>query len=579
MILGQENRTRNARSGIMSGIAPKRTIAAKIYALVVFMALVGALLTGLGVQSMRSYEQKIDHIQLASQSAVIGERLNGLALAVVMDSRGIYMSRDADEVARFARPMLANIALFEQQIRAWRAELSQDEQAQFADLRTGGEQFIAFRTELARLAQEVGPAAARAFGDNIENRTNREQLNKAVVAYAAKQAEMVETLAAQAEAFYEGRVRMLLLIGALGTLGAVGFAILLARMHLCRPIMELTEAMSALATDRLEVDVPSAARDDEIGQMARSVAVFKQKGLDARQAAAEQLAEQDAKARRVERLQSLMEAFEEQVQVRISRLTSAALRMESTSDVMSTTSDDTDRQSSAVATAVQAAASSVQSAAVATSQLAAAAKHIGRQVLHTADISRHAVDNTQRTNVTVQALAHAAQRVEDVVALISTIAKQTNLLALNATIEAARAGSSGRGFAVVAQEVKALADQTHQATGEIAEHIDQIQRATREAVSAIQSVGMTIEEISGIATNVASSAEEQQVATQEIARSVELASRGTETVSVGIQQVHQAVSHTRSAAALVLTSANELAQNSDELRQEVDTFLAAIKAA
>jgi methyl-accepting chemotaxis protein len=194
-------------------------------------------------------------------------------------------------------------------------------------------------------------------------------------------------------------------------------------------------------------------------------------------------------------------------------------------------------------------------------------------------ITGKAVNEATRTNGMVEGLSAAAQKIGDVVKLISDIASQTNLLALNATIEAARAGEAGKGFAVVASEVKSLANQTAKATEEIAAQVAAMQDATSDAVTAIQSIGGTIGSINEIATTIASAVEEQGAATQEIARNVQEAAQGTGQVSSSIVGVNQAASETGAASSLVLASADELGRQAESLRGDVDKFLADIRAA
>ena len=176
-------------------------------------------------------------------------------------------------------------------------------------------------------------------------------------------------------------------------------------------------------------------------------------------------------------------------------------------------------------------------------------------------------------------LSEAAQRIGEVVKLISSVAEQTNLLALNATIEAARAGEAGRGFAVVAQEVKALAAQTAKATEEISHHILGIQQATKESALAIESVSRTIGAVSEIAATIASAVEEQGAATKEIARNVSEAAKGTREVSANIAGVSQTAAETGQTAASVLSAATDLSKQSETLRSQVDGFFARIRAA
>jgi methyl-accepting chemotaxis protein len=246
---------------------------------------------------------------------------------------------------------------------------------------------------------------------------------------------------------------------------------------------------------------------------------------------------------------------------------------------MSGTAEETNRKSLVVAAASELAFSNVRTVAGATSELAASIQDIGRQAAQSSSVAGKAVEEAQRTDATVQALAAGAQRIGEVVGLINDIASQTNLLALNATIEAARAGEAGKGFAVVASEVKTLANQTAKATDEITGHVTQIRAATNDAVTAIQIIGRTIAEVNQIAASIAAAVEEQTGATQDIAHSIEQAARGTKEVSSNIDGVKQAATDTGAAAAQVLGSAGEVARQSEALSQEVNSFIAGVKAA
>ena len=189
-----------------------------------------------------------------------------------------------------------------------------------------------------------------------------------------------------------------------------------------------------------------------------------------------------------------------------------------------------------------------------------------------------AVGQARVTTERVGELSRAATRIGDVVELINTIAGQTNLLALNATIEAARAGEAGRGFAVVASEVKALAEQTAKATGEIGQQISGIQAATQESVGAIREISGTIERLSEIASAIAAAVEEQGTATEEISRNVQQAAQGTQEVSSNVVDVQRGASRTGSASSQVLAAARSLSGDSNRLKLEVGRFLDSVRA-
>lgn len=217
--------------------------------------------------------------------------------------------------------------------------------------------------------------------------------------------------------------------------------------------------------------------------------------------------------------------------------------------------------------------------AIATEELSTSIREIASQVAQSSGIAGQAAEDACRTDTIVQALAAGAEKIDNVIGLINTIASQTNLLALNATIEAARAGDAGRGFAVVASEVKELANQTTKATEEIAGQVSQIQKDTRHAVLAIQGIAATISEMNAIAAGVATAMEEQGAATSGIARNVQQAAQGTQVVTGNILDVKRGAGETGAAAAQVLSAARELARHSHDLGREVDNFLSGVKAA
>ena len=346
------------------------------------------------------------------------------------------------------------------------------------------------------------------------------------------------------------------------------------------PLVRAVGSLSRLAQGDLAAEIFGVGRKDEVGKVADGLQVFKDNMIRAKQV------EEEAKAAEVkaaqERRQAMLELadkFDASVGGIVGIVSSSATEMQSNAQSLSATAEQTNQQASAVAAASEEATTNVQTVASASEELAASISEIGRQVAQSASIASMAVDEAKRTDAMVQGLSEAAQKIGDVVNLISDIASQTNLLALNATIEAARAGEAGKGFAVVASEVKSLANQTAKATEEIAAQIGGIQGSTRDAVGAIQSIGKTIGEINNIASTISAAVEEQGAATREIARNVQQASQGTTEVSKNIGGVTQAAGETGSAAAQVLSAADELSNQAEKLKSEVDAFLRTVRAA
>jgi methyl-accepting chemotaxis protein len=372
--------------------------------------------------------------------------------------------------------------------------------------------------------------------------------------------------------------RLILLAIAL-TFAFVTFSCWLIGRAVSLPIVNLSNVMGRLSQDDLSAEIKGGERGDEVGVMARALAVFKD-ALVAKKATDAALAEDNqAKLRRAQRLDDLTRHFEANVSALAKGLGAAASEMQATARSMTSIANQTTTQSVNVAGAAGLTSANVQTVAAATEELSSSIREISARVAQSTGIAQKAVHKAQITDQTVQALAADAARIGDVIALINNIASQTNLLALNATIEAARAGEAGRGFAVVAAEVKALAGQTTQATEEITTQIAAIQSATDGAVASVRDILEIIGEMSAISGSVAAAVEEQGAATQEIARNVQEAARGTEMVTTSILDVKTGAGETGAAASQVLTAAQGLARHSADLEQEVVDFLSGVKAA
>jgi methyl-accepting chemotaxis protein len=352
-------------------------------------------------------------------------------------------------------------------------------------------------------------------------------------------------------------------------------------MGIARPMTRLNGAMGKMADGELNVVIPGADRGDEIGDVAKTIAVIRNNAEQKAREEAEAKIKQDrgvAELRKAD-MQKLADAFESAVGEIVEMVSSAATELEASANGLTTIAERSQQLATTVAAASGEASTNVQSVAAASEELSSSVNEISRQVQDSSRVANEAVEQAQKTNDRVGELSKAASRIGDVVELINTIAGQTNLLALNATIEAARAGEAGRGFAVVASEVKALAEQTAKATGEISQQISGIQSATEDSVGAIKEISETIGRMSEISATIAAAVEEQGAATQEISRNIQHAALGTSEVSSNIVNVQQGASETGSASSQVLSAAQSLSVESNRLKVEVSKFLNSVRAA
>jgi methyl-accepting chemotaxis protein len=384
--------------------------------------------------------------------------------------------------------------------------------------------------------------------------------------------------AANAAANY--RVTFWLVMVILGAAVVAGIvASYLVIRDVSRGIASIIRPMQALGQGDLAAEVPHRGEKTEIGSMADVLQVFKEALIAKRAADEAATREGEEKILRGQRVDNITRQFEAMIGEIVETVSSASNELEASAATLTATADRAQELTTAVSAASEEASTNVQSVASATEEMSSSVNEISRQVQESARIAHEAVDQARKTNDSVSALSQAANRIGDVVELINTIAGQTNLLALNATIEAARAGEAGRGFAVVASEVKALAEQTAKATGEISQQISGIQSATQESVGAIKEIGQTIGKMSEIASTIASAVEEQGAATQEISRNVQQAAQGTQQVSSNITDVQRGATETGSASSQVLSAAQSLSRDSNRLKVEVGKFLSDVRAA
>jgi methyl-accepting chemotaxis protein len=345
-----------------------------------------------------------------------------------------------------------------------------------------------------------------------------------------------------------------------------------------KPVRGIGEVMRALTEGKLDVDVPYVKQGTEIGSMARKVAVFKQNAIDKKTLEEQQRIQTIKTEEEKKRMgEKLAKDFEATVLAVVEIVASATEDMQVNAKNLADVADKTSEQSATVVAETERTASNIQSVSAAIEELSTSFNEISLKVAESANMSNDAVEEVKRADKTISTLSDAAEQIGDVVKLIRDIAGQTNLLALNATIEAARAGDAGKGFAVVAGEVKNLANQTANATEEIAKKISTVQNVSLESVNAIHEIEKTILETSKIAGDISEAVQQQSAAAREISGNIQEASLGTAKTLESITDVNKEAGISRTAAGEVLTDSTKLFEQSGLLRNEIQAFLAKIR--
>jgi methyl-accepting chemotaxis protein len=567
-------KSRSPSSGY--AITSRLSLAAKLYLVFALFAVLTAAITALSDYNTRQNAELTEAIETASRAALNVERVNSLVYAVVMESRGVYMSADADVVKKYGDGLLK----FNDQILAvvknWESIVKADDAEQFAVFKKRIEQFIDFRKELVRRGVEISPAAGREWGDNDANRAVRSALNQDLGALSKVYAERGKRLARQAELNRE----MAFLLTCLGGLAlvVVGIGVLIISRSVARPLSVITATIRQVAEGAENVEVPHTNRADEIGALARAIGIFQEAMERNRNLNSQVLADSKAREERARHIEASVEAFRDAIGGVLRAVTDNASAMRDTAQSITKVASDANGRAVAAAGATEQASSNVSAVAGAAEELSASVEEIGRQVRQSASVVEQAGLRTDKSVAEIESLAAATQRIDGVLNLIQAIAEQTNLLALNATIEAARAGEAGRGFAVVAHEVKALAGQTAKATSEIGQNISMIQASTRSAVDAVREIGSTVRDINEVTSNIASAVGQQDAATREISANAQLAAQGNETLVVNIGSLSAAIGETTKAATSVLSASSDLTSTAEILSREVDKFFRNLRA-
>jgi methyl-accepting chemotaxis protein len=556
----------------------RNSISARVLATVLGLGLVAALMVGAAMLTMDGLRLRAERLQLSALQAVYAERINRLVSMVVMDSRGVYASRDPAEVKYFADGILSHLNAIDETMQSWLALAEPTQRPLVETLGAALGDFGVLRRQLVALAHDKGPDAARDLGES--NRTDRIRLNQELAAVAKRFGEHDVRMAMEEIAQYERhRVGLLLLISALGLLAALTTAWLVVTRTLLRPLTALKNSVDRMAQDDLQSPVSGTARGDEIGSIARSAENFRHKLVTMRDIQAREHDNDMQRIARAERIQRATGRFEQAIRDCIENLQRSIAKVAEVADALRGLAASSTQESQLLAGSAQEAASNAQSVAAATEELQASVASIFQQVERSSATAAAAARNAEKASQTVDQLDGAVAKISQVVALINAIAEQTNLLALNATIESARAGEAGRGFSVVAAEVKTLAQQTSNATGDIQQQITTVQSAARDAVGVIHTFDAAIAEVNQAVRAITDAVRQQNAATREITGSVSVSAQSVEAVSRGVSGIDDGIQRTFAASQSASDVVGSLQEQARLLEREVGTLLKDIHAA
>lgn len=553
------------------------TIKARLLSLISLLGLLSII--GGGIQSYLQSRTAVlsTASDRARDSAFLLQKVNASVYAIVMDSRGVYMSDSVQTAAPFAKGMETQLAELKRLNDAWTPLAHDTVGPDLGQKLTDGiAAFVAKRSEMIDLARTRGPAAAREVGDNDANRKVRRALNDALVAAidaadkerARREAEIDDAIT------FVGRVTTVLFLAA--CVGLVAGWYFVGR-HVIGPLNRLHGRMVGLAAGDAESAVPFTSARNELGEMARAVEVFRVTQHERARLQTEATVIREREIAQQNLLDERVQGFVKTVTAIMQRLGDQTGVMRRTSEALQEVADLTSRSARSALDACTSASSNATTVAAATEELGSSIREIATQTELARQTVEVAATTADESNRDVATLSAAAEEIGTILELIQSIAQQTNLLALNATIEAARAGEAGRGFAVVAAEVKNLAGQTAKATDEIGRQIENVQARTANAVAALGQIAERIGEVRRITGSIAAAVNEQQAATQEISRSVSVTSDGSRTAAADSEAVFTAAEKTNAEAVSVKTSSQHVQSAGQEIEAAVASFIALVR--
>jgi methyl-accepting chemotaxis protein len=467
----------------------------KIYSVVILLSVFTAAIGAVAISSFQEYNALVREIDRASKRAWLTERVNSMLYLVVMDSRGVYMSRDLKEAEKYSPAIISNLRVISGLMREWTSLIRPEDKATMDRTNARIEEFIRLRTELVRLSREVNLVESRNWGDNDASRANRMALSNEMLALGASNDKYTHSLTDEVAAFYKSRLYLLIGLATVGILASIALAMGIVTFTITRPIKRLTQQMNTLAAGSTDITVTDTARKDEIGDMARAFQIFLNQAVAVR-------------------------GLTGRIMENIRRVAMAASQA---SSAVSQVSDGSNIQ-----------LNSLKQSSGALEQSAQAIGEVARGTQQASERARSAAglvekEIAQMTDMVqlVGAISENSSQISRIADSISRIASQTNMLSLNASIEAARAGEHGRGFAVVAEEVGKLAGSSRSLAQDIAEQVRQATQQAEKGVAMAREVSGKMQEIAtGVAETdkligaIATAMEEQQATVADINENV-----------------------------------------------------------